>query len=391
VYAVTDDYVEVMTARSRQVRYRLEVIDGRSGHPIAWSDVIGATPRLRFLSGEVTNDATAAVRLQQKFTLADVDGSLIPTVGDDMLAPTSGNEFRLWAGPVLADGKVDLKPMGICGVSDFEATSSPKDGLVISCAGFDRSREVKRSKLTKPYTIRKGHNVVDEFMALILNRRPGTEFRAVTTEHNTTWQTLQENTDPWQAGLDLLLSAGLEAFFDFDGFCVVQPVPDLLNADPVWSYSEGVETTLLEVTNSSSNENVPNGVILTGESTSGISPVRVEVWDTDPNSPTYSGYDPGTGGFELTPYGVVPEFVNDNKVLTKAQGTAAATARLRKYKGGTRTAEFKAVPNYAHESDDVVWVRRKILGVDQAFIFERFTIQLGAKGEMNVRCRERQL
>src|SRR4051794_3543627 len=99
MFGVTQDYVDAINSRNRYMRYRLDILDD-VGHTLHVSGLLGSTD-LRFKSGSVTADATATSRRQATFQLIDPKSEFTSVVGDSLLSSTSGNSFKLWAGPVL--------------------------------------------------------------------------------------------------------------------------------------------------------------------------------------------------------------------------------------------------------------------------------------------------
>lgn len=388
MYEVSQDYVDAIVARNRYMFYRLDVMDDQ-GHTLNVSRTSSVSDLL-FKSGSVTADATASVRRHATLQIVDPLAKFSSLVGDDLFSSTSGNSFKLYAGPRLITGKIDLKPLGVYDISDSSVEDSKDGGFVINIDGYDHSRKLQRAKYTKPFTVKAGHNVIDEVMTILQDRMPGIRFSVdVDTAYNTTHKVLDENTDPWATALEMLLSAGLQARFDVNGTCVIEEVPDTRQGEVAWVYScDKAQCIVTDLTVKSSNENVPNGIVLVGESSSTTNPPRAEVWDTDANSITYSGYDPGTQTFEKTAYGIVPEFVTDNNVHTHDQAVTAANARFRKRFGKARSVQVSLLPNPAHEPDDQVRIQRHKLQMNETFILQSFELPIGTGDLMTATVRE---
>jgi hypothetical protein len=107
--------------------------------------------------------------------------------------------------------------------------------------------------------------------------------------------------------------------------------------------------------------------VVSGEGTGVATPVRADVTDTNPNSPTYvSG-----------PFGDVPVFTTSPLVLTTGQATTKATAQLKRNLGQVEFLNLYLVPNPALDVNDVVSVTRARLKLFAAqFVIEQLTLDL---------------
>lgn len=339
---------------------------------------------LTVTAGGVTVDRSAQVRRSVQFSIAAETplGSFTPASSSDALAPY-GNRLRLWYGidvPGAAASNPYYWPLGVFRLG--EVSVSDDGAPTISGTAYDLSRTIARNKLTVPWVVASGTNAGDAIIALASDRLPGLEYRAHSVTAVLPTTVIDPEQDPWQTITDWATSFGSEVYFDTDGFLTISAEPDPTMSPVVWTYQDsgdGRNAVLLSVDRSMSDEPGYNGVIATAESTTIPVPLRSEVWDLNPSSPTYS----------LGPYGKVPKFVTNPYAATQAQLDAAANAELLRSIGGTEQLSASVVPNPAHEAGDVIRVIRPRSKTDQTTVLESFTFPLDVSDAMGLTCRER--
>jgi hypothetical protein len=374
MYGLSDEFRATLASGSLVVASVVEVFDANGNLLATTRAGLGIQA-----SGGVVCDSTAAIRRRADFTVIDPRGVLVPKDPEDVFSSVAGHEVRLWRGLQLPTG-IELVPLGVFGITTSDVTDSA-GGLVIKVSADDRARRIARNRFVRPYYVQEGQNYVGAIEALISDRLPGTQFRIDPTTHLTTFQTYSEQADPWASAMDMAASIGMEVYFDIDGVCVIRQIPDPQNNPVVWRYAEGQGATLLSAEPISTNENRYSGQIVTGESTSGYAPARAEVWDDDPNSPTFVGT-----------YGRVPNFTTSPLVLTDAQARDMAVGLFNKGKGLARQVHFSTIPNPAHDFTDVIRLTRPRAGlVEEDYALESWTVPLGPADEMPVTTRERRV
>lgn len=350
--------------------------------------VIGDIP---VLDGEVTDDCLALIRRRCSLTLPGTDEilDLLPQVPpvDGGLWPL-GNELKLWSGIQFDDGTEELVPLGVFRIA--KPIISEETEVSVSIEAYDRSRAVSRAKFTDTYTIRKGTNYSTAILNLIQSRLPWLDqsnYRFISTTHVTPQLVFTPEDDPWEMANNMASSLGMEVFFDGDGVCVLQLQSDPAHTQPVFEYHEGEDATLVSLGRDLDDEEAYNGVILTVENTDIPRPLRAEVWDTDPSSPTY--YDPIFP--ELSTYGSVPFLDSSQYITTQTQANESARATLTRVSGVMERIEFTAFNNPAHSSCDVISIRRTSLGVDDIYILDSVKTVLGVGGIMSGITRKRRV
>lgn len=373
---------------SHEVASRVEVL-GPTGAVLLDSDS-PSTP-LDVVGGQITVDGTASFRRYiNNLLIVDATGALVPTTAADYFSTVANNELRLSVG-VMVDDTPEYVVQGIFHLEGAKTTDEP-GGLTIALSAYDRARKYSRAKRTIPKVFDASASTLirDAIVALLQDAYPGTTVINDGPGFLTPSQVLDTGGDPWEFARVLASSMGYDLYFDRVGNCVLSRVADPNDPalQPSWIYAEGSDSALLTVERDESNEQIFNGVVLTGENPSNGSPVRDVVWDDNPASPTYY----------LGPYGRVPTFIQSDKVRTVDQATAAATAELNKVKGLTEAVTFSIVPNPAIEPGDAVKITRARSKFpasgpgSEALVVDSYTVGLSATdGPMTLRCRQRRL
>lgn len=366
---------------------RLEVLNP-AGQVILDSATAGST--LIVVGGSISVDGSASFRRSiTNLTLVDPTGTLVPTSVTAALSPAANNELRISVG-AMVDGTPEYIPQGIFH-HEASRVEDTGDGLTITLTAYDRARKYSRARrvVKKVFDASASTYIRDAILSLLQDAYPTTTLSHDSPAALTPSQVLDIGGDPWAFSRELADSMGYELYFDRFGNCILSRVvdPNSSGIPVTWTYREG-SGGLLGAVRDQSNENVFNGVAVTGENPSNGSPVRVIVWDDNPASPTYY----------LGPYGKVPDFVQSDKVRTVDQATDMATGRLSRNKGLTEQVEFTIVPNPAIEPGDGVHLVRARAGLpdtgpgSEAVIVDRYSLELSATGgAMTISCRQRRV
>jgi hypothetical protein len=350
-----------------------------------------ATP-LSVAGGSIRCDRVQSFRRYvENLVIIDEDGLMVPTLPSDFFSAITGNELRLHVG-MMVNGEKEYVEQGTFGLAGARSDDT-KEGLTITLTAFDRGRRFSRARRVTPKVF-DALNSTPIYAAIVSTLQDVASGLLVfhdSPPHLTPTQSCNSGEDPWEFCRQLAESMGYELFFDRLGYCILQRIPDPNNVSilPSWVYTEGVNATMLELSRAQSNEQVYNGVVVTGMNpSSGLPPVRVLVWDDNPVSPTYY----------LGPYGKVPDFFQSDKIATVAQATDAGIGRLNEQKGLTEQVSFSIVPNPALEPSDVVQLIRDKSKLPASgpgsspVVVDSFNLDLlGSQGEMVVTCRQRRL
>lgn len=252
----------------------------------------------------------------------------------------------------------------------------------MNVTGYDDSRTISRNKLTLPWIVAAGTNYGDAIVALCQDRCPGLKALPHTVTAVTPQLVVDQESDPWKVVTEWAASVGSEVYINRNGELIIRDEPDPLESPIDWVYDDGTtnqNATLLSVNRGMSDDPGYNGIVLISESNTLQFPIRVELWDDDPDSPTYA----------LGQYGKVPQFMSSPLVTDATQAGLMATSELLKALGATETTDFATIPNPAHEAGDLVRVVRPRSRTDSVAILESFSIPLSVTGSMPIRTRER--
>ncbi|MGH3095233.1 MAG: hypothetical protein ACRDMV_04440, partial [Streptosporangiales bacterium] len=131
---------------------------------------------------------------------------------------------------------------------------------------------------------------------------------------------------------DAVNSRGKIMYFDYRGVLVVRTPPD--PSQPVFTIDAGPGGVMVSGERELNRDGVYNGVVATGEGADADEPIRVFVYDANPDSPTY--WD-GT-------FGQVPTFYSSSLITAPTHAAAAAHAILRRSLGLPYNIDFDTVP-----------------------------------------------
>jgi len=345
------------------------------------------------------DDNTAAVRRRADLTLSIDDWDRqVPGLTaqlDSGLWPI-GNEIRLYQGLKYVDTSL-MDEEVLIGVFRISRPRVQDDGndLSVSMTVYDRSRTIGRARFTDPYSV-KGDNAAEQIKLTLQRQCPWLtdedfDFMYTDGSHGSSAFRLAPavmlpGDNPWVKAVEMAKSIGADLYWRGDR-CVLEQVPDYSSVEPVFNYVEGEDAIFTSVVRDLDDENVFNIVVLNGQNTHNDNTVGAIVWDDDPTSPTY--YDPDHP--EDSTYGAVPTFVTSEYVRNYAQAWAAANAIKENSLGIIESVAFNSVANFAHESNDVLRIKRSRANVDGLYVLESFSCDLGAEGSFQGTTRKRRL
>ena len=327
--------------------------------------------------GTVTIDRTADHRRALDLTVAPIydDGTEVyPSSTADPLN-VYGAEIVIEHGIRFANEATELVPLGVFRV---ESASRVLPGGGVQITGWDRSRQVLDARFLHPHKL-VAQLAVDLIQALITQVYPSASF-TITTGDTTTIPKHVVDRDRWPEVQRVAQVIGCEVFADADGDWVIQDVPDLATALPVWAADAGEGGVLISATDTVTREGAPNVVVALGESVSGNNPPVTSQsphgYDNDPLSPTYF----------LGAYGQVARFYSSPHIRTQGQADRVADSQLADHLGATRTIDFNTVTNPALDAGDCVTVTRPD-GSSEKHLIDALTIPLLPSGEMTASTR----
>lgn len=348
---------------------------------VSKAEIWSADTRLSSLdieSGTVEISTSSAVRRTCRVTLITTREStnLVPDNQFDLLTPF-GNELRLYRGIQFSDGSIEYVPLGVFVITDVNITDD-NSGVSIEVAGEDRALIVGRNKWTSPYQVSSG-TLESVITSLLENRYPDviTSFPTTNVTVNQVILGVEKDNDPWQDAVELCQLVGYDLFFDATGIVIMKQFPTLDGTGVVATFVEGEGTTLFALSRNMTSKETYNGVIYYVEGTNVSTPIRVEVWDEDPSSPTY----------RYGKFGQVPTFVDSNLVATSAEAITAATLLLNTYIGAQETISWEGIVNPALDVQDIVYVKTIGAKVDRLVILDSLTIPLSPEESMTAQAR----
>ena len=348
---------------------------------IAKAEVWASDQKLQTIDiaqGSVQVDANSAVRRTCEATLFTTreNTNLVPDNDFDLLTPF-GNELRLYRGVEYSDGTQEYVPLGVFVITEVSISDS-NDGVQIKITGEDRSIKVSRAKWTEPYQMTTG-SLETSLTDLLKDRYPDAEVAFPTTNvsvNNIVLGTEKDN-DPWKDAVEIAELVGFDLYFDQNGVARLNQFPVLDGSVVVATFIEGSGTTITQLNRTISTKSTYNGVIYIIEGTEVATPIRVEVWDEDPASPTY----------RYGIFGEVPVFIETGLVATEAEAVKAAISLLNIYIGSQEVINWDALVDPTLDAQDVVYVKSNGSKIDRLVILDSIDIPLTPQGTMSATAR----
>lgn len=315
---------------------------------------------------------------------------LVPTNGNSLLHPASGNELRIFRGFVYNDGTNEMVPLGVFRLTVPEVKDTP-DGIEIDVYGLDRSSVISKKGYQEPWPIAAGTPVSEAIYNLINDKMPGLTYNMVECNVPVPATTFggksSSSGDPFADAMKLGAIDGLELLFGATGEVVLRPVSNPATSPSVYTFSEGDSSLLTEVDRTFDETTTYNGVILTCDSGAGP-PVQVQVWDNDPTSPTYY----------LGPWGKVPypmtssliPYPGQSSSDAMAQALTMAQAQFLLVCRSLDEPSFYSIPNPLVWDGDVVTIERARIGVSANYACAQLAMPIDAKTTMQFTGRPQQ-
>ena len=416
--------------------------------PIYTSPYLGGPSTSDYNSGVIVDGTVSFAkssnqRGQCQVTIASPDGSLIPTSNSSLLTPW-GNEIKLFSGVAFSDGTAEFVPMGAYRINQVQVTEQ-RGAPQMVVNGYDRSRNVSRNvvqvywpdavaaaQLFQETASSVGVNVPwptmiqyvlsQYYSAATFNDSAANWFLQVNDQNNCVVPAgappnFSEGTDLFgqmrqfaqAAGCDLFVDrvSGSFTFYRDPIFTFFSPQPP----SPVVTWSEGSQAEFDQLQRTLTDATAFNRVIVygAGNIVGQISPLSSLVQyfggavspgvladDNDPQSPTYIGSvdnNPAntTYGNVVAPsaYGVVPNIVTNNLLVSQAQVNSFAQLTLRQNIGSQEAVTINsALTDPRVDVDDCVGVVRTRDGVNTLYLVDTLTIPLTTKAAMQVTLRE---
>lgn len=303
---------------------------------------------LPITDGEVTIDSRRATRRSASLTIPDPTGELTPVTFTDTLAPYSVHEIVISKGVQFpGDQGSEMLQLGVFTITGCD----PIDvggGVSLSIQAEDRSTRVAAQTRTIPLTIDAGRADLSIITA-IQDRDPTATILSGAGCFDLPWCVFQPGeSDPWADIQDLATASAMSVWVDGLGRYIVGDIPGFTNRQPVATWTQDATDVVVGMSRGMAADQIRNGVIVTGEGSQTFTPMRAEVWDDNPASPTY----------RKGPLGERPETITSALVVGQWQADSVAQAHSGRLFGQPVTVSIVADPR--HEPGDMVTLVRAL-------------------------------
>jgi hypothetical protein len=315
-------------------------------------------------------------RLKPGLIVSNVMNRITMTRPDGLSA--SPRVHRIESRVGINSSRTELVQLGRFLINEVQIKDSA-DGQTLEIAGADLSRKIDRNVWDRTVSVPAGTLTTEAIKMLARDRFPGVVLNFITTNDIVPNMFFgeQDQNSPWDDMTKLAISIGCELFFDAFGILTLRKTPDPTTDESQWEFTDVSTPTMTDLNRRVSDDNTFNYIIVSGESTYNIAPVRGYALDDDPASPTYV----------LGPFGVNTLRIVSQSVTNISQAYEAAAAYLRKFKGATEQVDISAVTMAALEPSDIVTITRGRSRVAGKFIADQLYMGLGATDLMTMTAR----
>lgn len=354
-----------------------------STYPLHNLDVIGGS-----IATDSTRDIPGSGSIEILINEATFD-QVMPYGARSPLSPVSNSvvyvSFRGESG--------ESTPYGAYDIAETEADEGP-DGVKLTLEVFDNARKIQNAKFHRPRVVRAGTSWDDAFKYFISGVLPRAEINIAPNTHKTGLITWDIEGDRLTAVKNLVLWIAYYIDWNDNGIGDVYAGPrGTTERNPAWTFvhqdadhPQG-NARIYRATRRLSDEDTYNGVIISGESTgSGTPPVRAEVWDTDPTSPTY--FDPAKP--TASDFGPKPLFETSIFAFTNKHALAIAKEKLPQTLGVSERITIETMRHPGITPEDTVQAERPTIKITGNYVVESVNMPL-TSGMMTVTCRERRI
>lgn len=370
-------------AKSHTVVAKAEILyDGAVVAVVSPEGNTGVTSRVRLVNGSVTVER-ATVRRSGSVTFLDPDNELA-----EVIQPLRG-EVRPYRGAIFADATAteranpptdrEYAPLATLVVAKPHSGVYPQRTV----EGKDRLWYVSTQKFVVPWKIPPTTTIAKAIIGVLSAKLPATrrDFDIPETGATTGGLTsliLDEDSDPAEAAANMAATAGLVLYADPMGAIVGRAERDPDPAEAVLTLTPGAGSVMLRPVVERDLSDVSNAVIVTGESTELITPVRGYAEDSDPRSLTYAK---AVGQINAIRF-------SSPVLLTNEQCQQAALTILRSRLGVADTIAQGIITNPALDAGDVLNIADPDQGLDTTVTVDSFSVTLTA-ATMDLACRTR--
>lgn len=345
------------------------------------TDLITLTPNAGEVSLDIRRDVRRTCTDLQLVNTPNVD--LIPAAATDTLSPLTDNEVAIFQSILLPTGVFEEVPLGVFNFQKVAVADLGTGGITVTLTDLaDRSRIVTRSRWRTPFVIQGNTFLSDAITAGLTTcwaAVPPLSIQADRTVAALVVFSEGANSDPWKDLCKLAADHGCELFFDATGNPILRALPTPTSANIALTYTDGTGSPITSIIRSLSiaDGDSYNGVIVSAESTSAVTPFRGEWWDNDdPSQP---------------PARPRPLFVTSPIIASAAQAQSTAQALSPKYFGASEVLTWEQVSNPALDGWDLLHVVHPDVKGDTEVLLDAVTFPFPLGDTQKVTGRSRQV
>lgn len=341
-------------------------------------------------AGSVSVDETRKIRRTCVLTPSG-DPDLVPENAGDLLHPASGNELIVKRGVKYPDGSTEMAQLGVFRLT--KPVFNDNGQIAATINGQDRMGVVSRIDWQSPFVINAGSSITTALAEAMDSRFAGLDyagFQEITFAFPATTfgADPSQQGDPAQDFINFAGDAAAEIFFDVFGQPQLRLIQNPLTSVIVDSTTFVESVGWMSNTGRTLDETTAfNGVILYCNGFGVTPPFKVEVWDTDPASPSYY----------LGRWGQVPKKMTTTTIpsgaddFSTANGKALASAygQLQLVLGSFDDVIATTSVNAALREGDCTAAQRDRLGVNGGYVISNMQIPLDAPTGMMTGFRPR--
>lgn len=350
--------------------------------------------------GSVSVDETREFRRTLSMSVQGTT-DLIPFNLTDLLHPASSNELYVYRGVEYPDTTTEFAQLGVFRMTKPNISDDGAN-ITFAVSGQDRASVIARIAWEAPYVVAAysttGLSVAQVIQAAMSTRYPGLDYSQLDPQGTVNFSypgvTWGQNPssgggDPMSDFITFAANAGAELFFDVQGRPVLRLIRNPLTTQVIDSvhFVEG-ENCVVDTAQRTLDESTAfNGLILYCNGNGAAQPFSVEVWDTNPASPTYY----------LGPWGKVPYTMTtllipadpDDLPTATSKAIFMASQQLQLILGTFDDVSLTCVPNPALQEGDCLAVARGRLKIDANYVISSMTIPLDPETSQAISFRPR--
>ena len=377
-YLVIPEPDEAVWGASGGYSARVDILDP-GGDVVA--STATATSGIVLVSGTINEDITQAVTRECTVRLLlenTADGSrhpLLPAKPGDPLDPRTGGALAIYAGPIRPSGIPALVKLGVFKIVAATPTSQAT-GESLSIRGLSEETSIAATPFFDVFNVSSGTPITQVIGNMVTQAVPNVRIHVESTGITSPQFSFADVDNRLTKVQELAESIGMVARFDREGRFRVEHAAEYGDTEftsPRWTFDEGVNAVMRDVSRDLDDSELHNGVIVVGEPLdTNTDPVRFSLWDSNPNSPVY--YNPNNPGASRV--GPRPKKIVSPLVYTVEQATAVAIVTLTRLLAWPDRISVTVAANPNIEAGDLARIVRTTMGVDGLYEVRSITHDL---------------